>query len=476
MHTTAILISLLCVAGFFQPLAAAQIPFGVSATKVVVEGSIDLSDLTGYEYVNGLPGFRYKDGHMDGSPFDGLWDDIDIDRMDYTLTFWNVGREGERVGMLFWREAYAEATLTIEHIAATAGKIWRKAEYKDDDGQTYETWNFEPSPNWPEFTPIVYHLEFSGTPFGTFTEKAPYISEVGKPLTARFTARGEKVIFSVPGVTMADRAANGGKNPNPIAVSRLEDISPAVPGNPWYGWDLDTKGECGGDSGARFNWFDGMVEVMPDADLEDSRPAEMGDVLQICDHVKTYEDSEAEISFADMATYYMKENSEIILNTPPVTNSKMQLVIGQILTNVRKMAKDGSMDVYMTQAVAGCKGTVFVCEDDGTTSSVKVLDGTIAFTSLASSDEAVLVTAGEMVFATAAGLSDKTAFDVDEELAGWDDYTFKPGDFELIEWDPADDPDGDIHAGSGDNIPGFELLFALAAFIVIIAKRRNAVA
>ena len=450
---------------FLQPLSQAEIPFSVSTTKVVIDGSVDLGDTGEWCYINGLPGH-----YSDGGPFDGKWDYIEMDNLEYTLTFWNVGQEGERVGMLFWKEEYKKATLKIRYNAATEGKIWRIDGYLDEEKQQpfYKT---EEAGSLPEFNEITYHLEFTGTPWGTFYELSPFVNKVGKKLTAGFTAEGEKVIFNVPQTTQADIDSNGGVDPNPPFVHLLNNENPTVPGNPWFGWDLEGGGECGGDSGARFSDFSGQVEVFPDEDWEDSRPAEMGDVLEICDHIITEDESSAIISFVDMTTYNMKESSHIVIDTPPVSKSKLSLVAGKLLTNVRKMVKHGSMDVTMNQGVAGCKGTVFICEDDGITSTVKVLHGAINFTSLATGEVEVL-SAGETISATDDGFSEKTSFDINVELEQWDGYEFDPQEVEYIEWDPYENSENYANNDSASESPGFEIMvFICALFSIFVLKR-----
>lgn len=46
------------------------------------------------------------------------------------------------------------------------------------------------------------------------------------------------------------------------------------------------------------------------------------------------------------------------------------------------MTKDGKMEISTTQAVAGIKGTTLVLTDDGQHSTLKVIEGTVEFTSL----------------------------------------------------------------------------------------------
>ena len=451
-----------------QPLISAQIPWGVSSTKVVIDGSIDISDTGQWCNINGLPAHSNENTELDG-----LWDFIEMDTMDYTFTFWNVGQEGEAVGMLFWKEEYKKATLTIRCIAATEGSFWRLNGYLDDD-ETVPIYQYEEAGSFPEFNEITYNMEFTGTPWGNFYELNPFVNTAQKKLTARLTAKGEHVVFDVPEVTQADIDANGGQYPNPPFMNKLDGVLLKVPDNPWFGWVLEDSGECSGDSGARFTDFSGEVTVYPETDEDDTRPAELDDVLEICDHITTEDDSSAIISFADMTTFHMKASSHIYIASPPRRRTHFELIAGDILTNVRKMVKDGSMDVTMNQAVAGCKGTVFICSEDGTTSSVKVLDGTVEFTSTATGD-VELINAGESISATSSGLSEKTSFDVDEELKNWPDYEFIPGDFEYIEWDPTESTEEDSQpvTNTNSNTPGFELILIIITAIFVILIRRK---
>ncbi|OGD88561.1 hypothetical protein A2693_03585 [Candidatus Curtissbacteria bacterium RIFCSPHIGHO2_01_FULL_40_12] len=82
------------------------------------------------------------------------------------------------------------------------------------------------------------------------------------------------------------------------------------------------------------------------------------------------------------------------------------------------MMKDGSMEVEMSQAVAGIKGTQFIINETKTESTIKVTGGTVKFTSK-STGASVDVVAGESVTASSKGLSEKTAFDPDEEEKNW---------------------------------------------------------
>jgi hypothetical protein len=82
------------------------------------------------------------------------------------------------------------------------------------------------------------------------------------------------------------------------------------------------------------------------------------------------------------------------------------------------MIKDGNLEVEMTQAVAGIKGTTFVVENTGIKSVLKVIEGIVNYTSKAN-NKSIDVKAGETVSATNSGLSPKTSFNVAAEKAQW---------------------------------------------------------
>lgn len=168
------------------------------------------------------------------------------------------------------------------------------------------------------------------------------------------------------------------------------------------------------DSGARASDLSGQVEIACPPDLEAWDVMKMGRVIYVDCHLKTGEGSKAVISFSDMTTFEMKPESEIVIDTPPEKDSKFKLLAGNIWANVKKMVKDGTMEVHMSQAVAGIKGTTFVLTETGSESTVKVIEGVVNFESVATG-VAVDVSSGESVTATSIGLSEKTTFDISAE-------------------------------------------------------------
>jgi hypothetical protein len=117
----------------------------------------------------------------------------------------------------------------------------------------------------------------------------------------------------------------------------------------------------------------------------------------------------------------MKPFTTVILDTPPEKDSKLSLLAGKVWMNVKKMVEDGTMNVTMNQAVSGIKGTVFILEDDGKNSIIKVIEGNVEYASRVNGSK-VMVAGGEMVVASSGGLSAKTGFDMASERANWREF------------------------------------------------------
>gem|GEM_PF-4638767 len=165
------------------------------------------------------------------------------------------------------------------------------------------------------------------------------------------------------------------------------------------------------DSGARFAGLTGQVDIIFNGKR---RAAKMGDVIPVSAVIVTEEDSSAIISFIDMSTFVVKPETNIIVSAPPEKDSKLKLVAGKIWANVKKMAKDGTMEIEMNQGVAGIKGTTFVCEEKDGKSVLKVIEGIVDFKSKTNGNT-VKVNTGEMVEAATNGLSEIAKFDIAEE-------------------------------------------------------------
>jgi len=104
------------------------------------------------------------------------------------------------------------------------------------------------------------------------------------------------------------------------------------------------------------------------------------------------------------------------------TESKITLLFGKVVANLKKMWREGGvMNVEMSQAVAGIKGTTFILEEDGTTSTVKVLEGTVEVTPRGG--EPVTVSAEEVLSIVDGVVGEVKPLPLSEELSNWDEDT-----------------------------------------------------
>lgn len=215
-------------------------------------------------------------------------------------------------------------------------------------------------------------------------------------------------------------------------------------------YEVDTAGF------AVFNDLYGQVEVSiprPDGtyDEESWDFAKIDMKLPPGTRIKVSEKSGLMLAFTDNQTNItVGPDTEIVLVATDPQKSEIQLLWGNLKANVKKMMKDGSMEVEMSQAVAGIKGTQFILSDTKTESSIKVTEGTVKFTSK-STGKSVDVSEGESVTATSAGLSEKTSFDPSMEEKKWQE-------------------DEDSLEKTNTNIPGNKsIIYIVGGIIAVIA-------
>ena len=184
------------------------------------------------------------------------------------------------------------------------------------------------------------------------------------------------------------------------------------------------------DSGMRFSDLAGQVEVILCLGYDENGKeiwndeainlAELDTVLPVGSKIITQRGSSAILAFADMTTFVMKPETKIILSSPSVKDSQFQLLVGDLWVGVKKII-NGEQLYEGQSVVASIKGTTFVMEEDGETSTLKVIEGTVELTSKANG-KSVMVEGGEMVSATEEGFGDIEEFDVEEEMEDWAEY------------------------------------------------------
>lgn len=162
------------------------------------------------------------------------------------------------------------------------------------------------------------------------------------------------------------------------------------------------------DTGAGFSDISGQVSICNHADDPSDEDnwdfVDLRTKIHLWDHIRTGEGSSAIIGFSDMSTYIMGPDSEIMIGTAPKQKSKLALVWGNILINIKKMVKDGSMDIEMNQCSGGIKGTKLRCIEKGYVSEVEVYEGTVEVTSKATGQK-ILLHPGQGAKGTKSGIS-----------------------------------------------------------------------
>jgi hypothetical protein len=453
--TIAIFSSIMVLCGFVfaYDIYAQELPFGVAPKEVVESGTLDIgeSQMLGFDKNGNLTmSYEYKVGNRIG---------VKVEEVAYELRFWNVGKLGGTSGYLFWKKDFGKATLTITPIASTPGSLITdtvdNSKFNMPDGYKMEEVGDTPDP-----TPTSCTMTFSGGPQGTFDGVCD---------------KGEKIIGNVvagSGVTFAITL-----NENemiPLQWVNRQEIRFA--GIPFSDWKFDeTQLE---DSGARFSSLMGEVEVRHEKDTT-WMFAKLNIPLYVLDHVKTGDESQAIVGFSDLSTFLLKADSEIVITTPLKKDSKLKLVGGNIMANVKKLLKDGTMEIEMSQAVAGIKGTRFVLTETGSESKIEVAEGVVEFRSKVDNSIA-MVGSGETVTATAVGLGEKTIFDpaiLDNEIITATDVAQLPVNTSTVD---------QTSTGASDKIPNTKktdhnmnyailipILVAIIVGVWVVKKKRG---
>ena len=210
-----------------------------------------------------------------------------------------------------------------------------------------------------------------------------------------------------------------------VVAPETTTTTPVTPAPPPVDEDCeipDDYWDATGDEIVRFGGLHGDVSVRPNCADDDAYVFAWLDMaLHHDDRIKTLTRSGAILSFSDMSTFVMKEDTTIVLDIANEQRSKLGLIAGNVWVNLQKMVKGGSMEVEMGHAVLGTKGTTFVVDDTGTASIVKVFEGTVEVRPNAGGT--IEVGPSQMVEVMAEGAGQVTGFDVEAELATWDDET-----------------------------------------------------
>jgi hypothetical protein len=187
-------------------------------------------------------------------------------------------------------------------------------------------------------------------------------------------------------------------------------------------------------SGVRFGDLHGEVNVRPNSEDDDAYVfAELTTPLRHDDRIRTSPRSGAILSFSDMTTFVMKEETIIVLDVVSERESKIGLFAGNVWVNLKKMVADGSLEIEMSQAVAGIKGTNITCSSDGTEDRIQVLRG-MAEVMIKETKEIIELLEGEEIIIKKGAKPEKQQINVEEVQKKWEKDLERLGSsFELNE-------------------------------------------
>ena len=145
------------------------------------------------------------------------------------------------------------------------------------------------------------------------------------------------------------------------------------------------------DSHIRFNDFYGEVKMRPNWLEDDSYEfVDIDSPIYECYRIKTEEDSGAILGLEDMSTYVIKPESIIIIKNEEKKKNKFLMIMGNMWANVKKLAEGKTLEVEMSQCVAGISGTIVAYEEKNGVSSVYLFAGKVDVTSKKTKKKEVL--------------------------------------------------------------------------------------
>lgn len=149
------------------------------------------------------------------------------------------------------------------------------------------------------------------------------------------------------------------------------------------------KGPCEKiDSRIRFNDFYGEVKKRCNFEEDDSYEfVDLDDVVYENDRIKTEEESGAILGLEDMSTYVIKPKSVLIIHSEEGNESKLEMLIGSMWTNIKKVAAGKSIGFEMSHCVCGINGTIVAFEETGGKSDIYLFAGSVTVTSKKGTDK-----------------------------------------------------------------------------------------
>lgn len=132
------------------------------------------------------------------------------------------------------------------------------------------------------------------------------------------------------------------------------------------------------DSEIRFNDFYGEVKIRCKFEEDDSYEfVDLDTEIFEYDLISTEEESGAILGLEDMSTYIIYPDTKLIIHPDDVNVSKLEMLVGSLVGNIKKMIKGESLEIEMTQIAMGINGTIFAVKETGSQSSVWLFAGDV---------------------------------------------------------------------------------------------------
>lgn len=182
------------------------------------------------------------------------------------------------------------------------------------------------------------------------------------------------------------------------------------------------------ESGVGFSELYGDVRVIPGDDPVTFLSAQLDTELYVEDMVETRVDSGAILSLRDMSTFVLRAEGRIRIGPQTEADSVIRILAGNAWINVKEIMTEGSMNIEMSNAVAGIRGTNLVCysSQDGSENRVSVLRGS-ADVIVRDTEEKFTISAGQQLTVKTGGESEMDEFDVDDEQESWKEDVSRMG-------------------------------------------------
>jgi hypothetical protein len=133
------------------------------------------------------------------------------------------------------------------------------------------------------------------------------------------------------------------------------------------------------DSKIRFNDLYGEVSIRCNDEDDDAYEyAELDMEIFENDRIRTKEESGAILGLEDMSTYVIKPESTLIIHTEEGNTSKLEMLVGSMIVNIKKMIEGKSLEVETNQCVTSINGTIVAFEQKGKESNVWLMAGAVS--------------------------------------------------------------------------------------------------